>query len=328
MSKEILKNKNHTSHFTPHTSNRGITLLSLILTVIIMLILTGVALSIALGENGIVEKAKEATTQTQVAMDRELLLSAAIGAMGNDGKVNLSAMVLPEGFTGSNGTYTSSNGNTFTVSEMGDIVFTGGSDSDEGTVALDLNGKYCYYEALDSMDDYFEIVDNSKFRYVSYSSSSDKTDIQETPIVSIDEENKTFEVRFYEDMNNLDEYQSMIVPYTLIEENGKIVNKLIIFDEEIFLQNKNGLKYDLSGTYMNAEGDYRLTFKNDGTLEGQYKDANGNWTGGSGDSFKLYSYYRANEIYYSTWNGFFEVSDDKNTITFTYVGEVFTKQSN
>ena len=84
--------------------NRGITLIALIITIIVMLILTGVALTIALGDNGIVNKAQEASEEMQVAMDRELLLSAAIGAMGNDGKVNLSAMVLPEGFTGSNGT--------------------------------------------------------------------------------------------------------------------------------------------------------------------------------------------------------------------------------
>ena len=79
MSKENLKNK-------------GITLIALIITIIVMLILTGVALSIALGDNGLVNKAKEASNQTQVAMDRELLLSAVVGAMGNDGKVNLSAI--------------------------------------------------------------------------------------------------------------------------------------------------------------------------------------------------------------------------------------------
>ena len=103
----------------------GITLIALIITVIVILILTGVTLSITLGDNGLVNKAKEATTQTQIAMDRELLLSAVVGAIGEDGKVNLSAIVLPEGFTGSNGTYTSENGHTFTVSENGEILFEG-----------------------------------------------------------------------------------------------------------------------------------------------------------------------------------------------------------
>ena len=125
MSKEKQKNKNHTSHFALHTSNNGITLIALIITIIVMLILTGVTLSVTLGDNGLVNKAKEATLQTQIAMDRELLLSAVVGAIEEDGKVNLSAIVLPEGFTGSNGTYTSKNGHTFTVSTNGEITYTG-----------------------------------------------------------------------------------------------------------------------------------------------------------------------------------------------------------
>ena len=51
--------------------NRGITLISLIITIIIMLIFTGVVLSIALGENGIVYYAKQAKIETQRAMEKE-----------------------------------------------------------------------------------------------------------------------------------------------------------------------------------------------------------------------------------------------------------------
>ena len=103
----------------------GITLIALIITIIVMLILTGVTLGITLGDNGLVNKAKTASEEMQREMDRELLLSAVVGAIGEDGKVNLSAIVLPEGFTGSNGTYTSKNGHTFTVSENGEISYTG-----------------------------------------------------------------------------------------------------------------------------------------------------------------------------------------------------------
>ena len=134
MSKEKLKNKNHTSHFAPHTSNKGITLIALIITIIVMLILTGVTLIITLGDNGLVNKAKEATETTEIAMDRELLLSAVVGSIGIDGKVNFSAIVLPEGFTGSNGTYTSKNGYTFTVSGNGEIVYTGEGNNGDNVI--------------------------------------------------------------------------------------------------------------------------------------------------------------------------------------------------
>ena len=134
MSKEKLKNKIRTSHFAPHTSNKGITLIALIITIIVMLILTGVTLSITLGDNGLVNKAKTASEEIQREIDRELLLSAVVGAIGNDGKVNLSAIVLPEGFTGSNGTYTSKNGHTFTVSENGEIVYTGEGNNGDNII--------------------------------------------------------------------------------------------------------------------------------------------------------------------------------------------------
>ena len=116
-------------HFEGMTKKeKGITLIALIITIIVMLILTGVTLSITLGDNGLVNKAKEASEATQIAMDRELLLSAVVGAIGIDGKVNFSEIVLPEGFTGSNGTYTSKNGHTFTVNENGEISYTGSDD--------------------------------------------------------------------------------------------------------------------------------------------------------------------------------------------------------
>ena len=111
--------------------NRGITLITLIITVIVMLILTGVTLSVTIGDNGLVNKAKEAKESTQIAMDKEMLLSAVIGAIGIDGKVNFSTIVLPEGFSGSNGIYTSKNGYTFTVNENGKITYNG-EFSEEG----------------------------------------------------------------------------------------------------------------------------------------------------------------------------------------------------
>ena len=73
------KRENHTSHFTPHTSQKGITLIALIITIIVMLILVGVTVSVALN-GGLFEKAKdakeqteEATTKTKIAQLQEAL---------------------------------------------------------------------------------------------------------------------------------------------------------------------------------------------------------------------------------------------------------------
>jgi len=60
MKESILNNKcqqkrNHTSHITHHTSNKGITIISLIITIVLMLILASVTINIGSGE---IEKAK------------------------------------------------------------------------------------------------------------------------------------------------------------------------------------------------------------------------------------------------------------------------------
>ena len=56
--------------------NTGITLIALVISIIILLILAGVSLSLTLGENGIIAKAKEAKVQTDIAEEKEKLIMA------------------------------------------------------------------------------------------------------------------------------------------------------------------------------------------------------------------------------------------------------------
>ena len=51
--------------------NRGITLIALVITIIVLLILAGVAISMLSGENGILRKAAEAKTKTETAQKQE-----------------------------------------------------------------------------------------------------------------------------------------------------------------------------------------------------------------------------------------------------------------
>ena len=65
-----MKKQNHTSHLTLHTSQKGITLIALIITIIVMLILVGVTINVALN-GGLFSKADEATTKTIIAQIQE-----------------------------------------------------------------------------------------------------------------------------------------------------------------------------------------------------------------------------------------------------------------
>lgn len=52
---------------------KGITLIALVITIIVLLILSGISLSLVLGENGILEKATGASIEYQIAKGREEL---------------------------------------------------------------------------------------------------------------------------------------------------------------------------------------------------------------------------------------------------------------
>ena len=106
--------------------NKGITLIALVITIIVMLILVGVTISVSLN-GGLFTTAKQAEGETQIAQEKEQLLMAALGTLNENGKVELGKLdsSLPEGFTGTNGEYTSKTGNVFKVSENGSITLAG-----------------------------------------------------------------------------------------------------------------------------------------------------------------------------------------------------------
>ena len=85
ISQEVKKNKGKREF---SMKNKGITLIALVITIIIMLILASVTIATLTGENGIITKATEAKKETEKAAIEEQLrlaqLSAKIKAKGGD----------------------------------------------------------------------------------------------------------------------------------------------------------------------------------------------------------------------------------------------------
>ena len=79
-------------------NQKGITIVSLIITIIVMVILAGIALAFSVGENGIITKAEDAKAKTEIATEKEKLQEAVVATIGSSGKVNLDNIVLPDGF--------------------------------------------------------------------------------------------------------------------------------------------------------------------------------------------------------------------------------------
>ena len=80
-------------------NEKGITLIALIITVIVMLILVAVTINVALN-GGLFTKAKNASTQTQRQVDKEHLISLITGTLNNTGDLQITVSNLSkEGWT-------------------------------------------------------------------------------------------------------------------------------------------------------------------------------------------------------------------------------------
>ena len=69
--------------------NKGITLIALVITIIVLLILAGVTIATLTGENGILTRASEASEETKKANVEEQVKLAVAASIGEDGKINL-----------------------------------------------------------------------------------------------------------------------------------------------------------------------------------------------------------------------------------------------
>ena len=71
-------------------NNKGITLVALVVTIVVLLILAGVSINLVLGDNGIVKKAQDAKTKSAEASENDLkgmnsLVSEMEGALAGNG---------------------------------------------------------------------------------------------------------------------------------------------------------------------------------------------------------------------------------------------------
>ena len=61
--------------------NKGITLIALVITIIVLLILAGVTIATLTGENGIITKATQAKDKTEISAEKEQITVAYGGAL-------------------------------------------------------------------------------------------------------------------------------------------------------------------------------------------------------------------------------------------------------
>ena len=76
--------------------NRGITLIALVITIIVLLILAGITISALTGDNGIVGNASTAKEQSEISEEKEIVEQATAVTMGKDKYGNIKQETLQE----------------------------------------------------------------------------------------------------------------------------------------------------------------------------------------------------------------------------------------
>ena len=81
--KKVSKEKQEMKRTHRKNDSRGITLIALVITIIVLLILAGVSIAMLTGENGVLTKATEAKEQTEIAQEKEEIQMAYAAAKAN-----------------------------------------------------------------------------------------------------------------------------------------------------------------------------------------------------------------------------------------------------
>ena len=77
-------------------NQKGITLLALVITIIVLLILAGITISAITGDNGIIGNAGRVKEETEIANEKEIIEKATVQAMGNNKYGNIEEDELQE----------------------------------------------------------------------------------------------------------------------------------------------------------------------------------------------------------------------------------------
>ena len=75
-----------------YSKNTGITLIALVITIIVLLILAGISIAMLTGENGLLTKASDAKTKTEVEGDKEQIQLEILGSYGEDGTIDIDSL--------------------------------------------------------------------------------------------------------------------------------------------------------------------------------------------------------------------------------------------
>ena len=176
-------------------NQKGITLIALVITIIVLLILAAVSIATLTGQNGILTRAQDAKTQTGVAEEKEAIGIAYNGVMADNLGNGVSAGDLQDELisNGYNATASGSNPITvkfndsqrvYTVDNNGNIEISDGNEDNDGTTLVDMfiAGESC--ENPDNCDNEEHLHVGDYLKYTPSNPTASTADMEDNPLKS------------------------------------------------------------------------------------------------------------------------------------------------
>ena len=134
-------------------NQKGITLVALVITIIVLLILAGVSISLVVGQNGVLNQASNAVVTNKAAAVKEKVSTALASAENTSttratvyaDTTNGVAAQLKANYGDTNVTV----GELFTTPSTANVTITDGSDTFKFKVSVDANGKATFAEEIE-----------------------------------------------------------------------------------------------------------------------------------------------------------------------------------
>ncbi len=204
--------------------NKGITLIALVITILVLLILAGVTISTLTGENGLLTKAGDAKSQSEIAEEKDIISISAIQAQaenrqGNLEKNNFNEALVANSKTGNKASIIAEDIGSFTVKFESNRYYEVNKDGNISHIENATGEKTLKVQCVNSKNEVlgeyeYTIVTNN---YSKLPPAIDKYESSEEKIEGEITENKTIQVSYYLICND-----DTTLVFTGLDSNGNI----------------------------------------------------------------------------------------------------------
>ena len=242
-----------------YNENRGITLITLVVSIIVLLILAGISINMLTGENGILNRASEAKEKTSISQKQERLELSNMEEIIND---NINGANVEKVTDDKPGSLETESDNVYIINSIEDLIFfsydvRNGNTYEGNTIklgtSLDFNStkSYCDFLRTDyERYGYRGELGEELISGIGWIPIGDETNINQNNFKGIFDGNNNSIYNLYISENNLNETKYI----GFFANNQGIIKNLSLKNAKINISGNNEVYFFVSGISGNNEG--------------------------------------------------------------------------